>query len=67
MKTISVELPDRAAEEIDQLVRAGWFASESEAVRAAVLDFVRRNRVELLEHFQREDIAWALGQKASEG
>lgn len=67
MKTISVELPDRAAEEIDQLVRAGWFASESEAVRAAVLDFVRRNRVELLERFQREDIAWALGQKASEG
>jgi Arc/MetJ-type ribon-helix-helix transcriptional regulator len=67
MKTISVELPDRAAEGIDQLVRAGWFASESEAVRAAVLDFVRRNRVELLERFQREDIAWALGQKASEG
>lgn len=67
MKTISVELPDRAAEEIDQLVRAGWFASESEAVRAAVLDFVRRNRVELLERFQREDIAWALKQKASGG
>lgn len=67
MKTISVELPDRAAAEIDQLVRAGWFASESEAVRAAVLDFVRRNRVELLERFQREDIAWALGQKASQG
>lgn len=67
MRTISVELPDRAAEEIDQLVRAGWFASESEAVRAAVLEFVRRNRVELLERFQREDIAWALRQKASGG
>jgi Arc/MetJ-type ribon-helix-helix transcriptional regulator len=67
MKTISVELPDRAAAELDQLVRAGWFASESEAVRAAVLDFVRRNRVELLERFQREDIAWALEQKASDG
>jgi Arc/MetJ-type ribon-helix-helix transcriptional regulator len=60
MKTISVELPDRAAAEIDQLVQAGWFASESEAVRAAVLDFVRRNRVELLERFQRDDIAWAV-------
>jgi Arc/MetJ-type ribon-helix-helix transcriptional regulator len=64
MKTINVELPDRTVEEIDQLVRAGWFASEGEAVRAAVLDFVRRNRVELLERFQREDIAWALQQKA---
>jgi Arc/MetJ-type ribon-helix-helix transcriptional regulator len=67
MKTISVELPDRAAAELDQLVQAGWFVSESEAVRAAVLDFVRRNRVELLERFQRQDIAWALTQKASDG
>lgn len=67
MKTISVELPDRAAKEIDELVRAGWFASESEVVRAAVLDFVRRNRVDLLERFQREDIAWALEQRASDG
>jgi len=60
MKTVNVELPDRAAQEIEQLVRAGWFASEGEAIRAAVLDFVRRNRIELLERFLREDIAWAL-------
>jgi Arc/MetJ-type ribon-helix-helix transcriptional regulator len=60
MKTVNVELPDRTAQEIEQLVRAGWFASEGEAIRAAVLDFVRRNRIELLERFLREDIAWAL-------
>jgi Arc/MetJ-type ribon-helix-helix transcriptional regulator len=66
MKTISVELPDRAAEEIDALVRAGWFASQSEVIRAAVLDFLRRNRIELLERFHREDIAWALASKAPE-
>ena len=64
MKTVNVELPDRAAQEIEQLVRAGWFASEGEAIRAAVLDFVRRNRIELLERFLREDIAWALQEKA---
>jgi Arc/MetJ-type ribon-helix-helix transcriptional regulator len=63
MKTIQVALPDRAAAEIGELVRAGWFASEDEAVRAAVLDFVRRNRTELLERFLREDIEWALQQK----
>jgi hypothetical protein len=44
-------------------VRAGWFTSEAEVVRVAILDFVRRNRVELLERFMREDIAWALKQK----
>jgi Arc/MetJ-type ribon-helix-helix transcriptional regulator len=63
MKTIQVELPDRAAAQITELVQAGWFASEGEAVRAAVLEFVRRNRTELLERFLREDIAWALQQK----
>ena len=63
MKAITVEVPDKAAAEIDRYVRAGWFTSEAEVVRVAILDFVRRNRVELLERFMREDIAWALKQK----
>jgi len=63
MKTIQVEIPERIAAEIAELVRAGWFASEGEAVRAAVLDFVRRNRGELLDRFLRQDIEWALRQK----
>jgi len=63
MKAITVEVPDKAAAEIDHYVRAGWFACEAEVVRVAILDFVRRNRVELLERFMREDIAWALKQK----
>jgi Arc/MetJ-type ribon-helix-helix transcriptional regulator len=64
MKAITVEVPAKAAAEIDRYVRAGWFASEAEVVRVAILDFVRRNRVELLERFMREDIAWALKQKS---
>jgi hypothetical protein len=39
--------------------------SEEEVIRAALMDFVRRNRVDLLERFMREDIEWALGQKGS--
>lgn len=63
MKTIMVELPNKAAAEISHYVRAGWFASDAEAVRAAMMEFVRRNRVEMLDRFMREDIAWALRQK----
>ena len=63
MKPIQVELPDKLAEELRLLVKAGWFRTEEEAVRLALLEFVRRHRVELLERFQREDIAWALRQK----
>jgi Arc/MetJ-type ribon-helix-helix transcriptional regulator len=49
VKTISVDLPERTAEEIDRYVRAGWFASAAEAIRMAVLEFVRHTRSELRE------------------
>ena len=60
MKAIHVELPDKLAAEIEAYVQAGWFGSEAEVIRAAVADFVRRRRIELLERFMRDDIEWAL-------
>ncbi len=65
MKSIHVELPEKLAEELGRLVEAGWFRNEDEAVRLALLEFVRRHRFELLERFQREDIAWALREKSA--
>jgi len=65
MKAIQVELPDKLAAEIETYVKTGWFRSESEVVRAALMEFVRRNRVELLERFMRDDLGWALGQKGT--
>jgi len=65
MKAIKVELPDKLAAEVETYVKAGWFSSEAEVVRAALMEFVRRNRVELLEQFMRDDIQWALTQKGS--
>ena len=63
MKSIKVELPQNLARELNAMVKAGWFNDEAEAMRSALREFVRRNRPELLERFQREDIAWALKQK----
>lgn len=65
MKTMHIELPDKLAAEIEAYVRAGWFGSEAEVVRAAVADFVRRRRLELLERFMRDDIEWALKLKST--
>lgn len=65
MKAITVELPDKLAAEVESYVKAGWFGSEAEVIRAALMGFVRRNRVDLLEQFMRDDIEWALRQKAS--
>ena len=63
MKTVQVELPDKLAAEVEALVGTGWFGSEGELIRAALLEFLRRNRTDLLEGFMREDIQWALSRK----
>jgi Arc/MetJ-type ribon-helix-helix transcriptional regulator len=65
MKSIHLDLPDKLAAELQSLVQHGWFQDEQEAVRVAVLEFLRQRRPELLERFQREDIEWALQQKPS--
>jgi Arc/MetJ-type ribon-helix-helix transcriptional regulator len=60
MKTLSITLPDHLAERIDDYVKAGFFLSEPDVVLAAMSEFVRRNQVDLMERFAREDIAWAV-------
>jgi Arc/MetJ-type ribon-helix-helix transcriptional regulator len=67
MKSIRIELPEKLAHELDMLVQQGWFRSEEEVIRFALIEFLRRHRLELLEQFQRDDIAWALRQKDAAG
>ncbi len=63
MRTLELELPDQLAQQIADLVRAGWFVSEAELARQALTHFVRDQRFQLQEQFQREDIQWALSLK----
>jgi Arc/MetJ-type ribon-helix-helix transcriptional regulator len=67
MKSMQIELPEKLAHELDMLVRQGWFRSEGEAIRFALVEFLHRHRLELLEQFQREDVTWALRQKDAAG
>ena len=60
MKTLSITVPDHLAERIQEYVQSGFFMSEPDVVLAAMSEFVRRNRVDLMERFVREDIAWAI-------
>lgn len=66
MKTIRIELPDRLAADVAELVEEGWFTSEAEVARLAFADYVRRRPFELQERFMREDIAWALEEARDE-
>lgn len=40
MSTLTLELPDAPAAELDAAVESGWFDSKADAVRAAVRDFI---------------------------
>ena len=67
MEALRVELPEKLAEELRQLVAAGWFENEGEAVRLAIAEFMRRHQAALIERFQRDDINWAMSQADETG
>jgi Arc/MetJ-type ribon-helix-helix transcriptional regulator len=63
MTIVQVELPEKTAQELDALVNKGWFTDRAEAIRLALVEFLGRNRLALMEQFQEEDIHWALNQR----
>ena len=65
MKTVKVSLPEKLGMELKNYVKSGWFIDESEVLRTALQEFVRHNRLKLMEQFMKEDIEWALKIKAS--
>lgn len=64
MKTVQVSLPDKLGMEVENYVKSGWFTDEAELLRTALQEFIRHNRIELMEQFMKEDIEWALDVKA---
>ena len=59
MRSLSIDLPDNLATTVESYVKAGFFRSELDVLLAAISEFVRRNRIDLIERFPREDIEWA--------
>jgi Arc/MetJ-type ribon-helix-helix transcriptional regulator len=66
MTIVQVELPEKTAQELDALVKKGWFTDRAEAIRLALVEFLGRNRLALMEQFQEEDIHWAMDQKKAD-
>ncbi|OGW04646.1 MAG: hypothetical protein A2889_02640 [Nitrospinae bacterium RIFCSPLOWO2_01_FULL_39_10] len=60
MKTIKVSLPKKLGMEVENYVKSGWFNDEEELLRTALHEFIRHNRLKLMEQFMKEDIEWAL-------
>lgn len=64
MKTIKVSLPEKLGIEVENYIKSGWFNNEAELLRTALHEFIRHNRLKLMEQFMKEDIEWALKVKA---
>ena len=64
MKTIKISLPEKLGKEVENYVKSGWFNNEVEVLQTALHEFIRRNRLKLMEQFMKEDIEWALKVKA---
>lgn len=60
MKTINVDIPEKLAVEIEKYIKGGWFSDETEVIREALREFIRHNRLVLMEKFMEEDIEWAI-------
>jgi Arc/MetJ-type ribon-helix-helix transcriptional regulator len=67
MRNVTIELPERVSREVEAMVNAGWFDDEGEVLRFALVQFLRQYRAELVDRFEREDIAWAIPSKALVG
>ncbi len=65
MKTVKVSLPDKLAIEVENYVKKGWFTDAQEVLRTSLQEFIRHNRLKLMEQFMKEDIDWALKVKES--
>jgi Arc/MetJ-type ribon-helix-helix transcriptional regulator len=61
MDTVPAKLTPRLVEEMDELVREGWYANRSELIRDAVREAIRRARSQRLERAIKEDVEWGLG------
>jgi Arc/MetJ-type ribon-helix-helix transcriptional regulator len=60
MKKIRIDIPDKVYQEIEILVKEGWFRDREDIIQQALRRFLDSHRPELLEKFIREDIEWGL-------
>ena len=58
--TIQTTLPTHLAEQMETLIREGWFPNADALIAEALRRFLDTHRAELMERFIREDVEWGL-------
>lgn len=60
METLTAKVTPRLMHELDHLIEDGWYASRSEAVRAAIRTLIESTRYSLMKTAVQEDVEWGL-------
>jgi len=60
LQTIPAKLTSKLVAELDSLIKEGWYANRSEAIRDAVRNMVEHKKLVRLEAAVEEDIKWGL-------
>jgi Arc/MetJ-type ribon-helix-helix transcriptional regulator len=60
LQTIPAKLTSKLVAELDALIKEGWYANRSEAIRDAVRSMVERKQLVRFEAAVEEDIQWGL-------
>ncbi|KAF5418773.1 MAG: Transcriptional regulator, contains Arc/MetJ-type RHH (ribbon-helix-helix) DNA-binding domain [Candidatus Methanocomedens sp.] len=60
LQTIPAKLTSKLVAELDALIKEGWYANRSKAIRDAVRSMVERKQLARLEAAVEEDIQWGL-------
>ena len=59
-KTVQAELPTRLLEQMESLVKEGWFQDIDELIADALRRFLETHRPELMERYIWQDVEWGL-------
>ena len=60
METVPTKLTERLIQEVDEIVKEGWYANKSELIRDAVRGLIRKIKAQRLETSIKEDVIWGL-------
>jgi len=60
METVPAKLTKRIINEMELLIKQGWYANRSELIRDAIRELIKKQKIAQLESAIKEDIRWGL-------
>lgn len=60
METVPAKLTKRIVDEMEAVIKQGWYANKSELIRDAIRDLIKKQKITQLESAIKEDVQWGL-------